>query len=180
MKNLINNVNAINLLHKEANKIIHLYIDHFNKFEGQKICNVGGEIGKKFAIRLPGIDGNFEGAKYNIHSWIETTNHSLIIRVKICLNGGSYDIQPSTAFCIYREINFYAFEISHSWDNTELNGVLKINPNYLFKPFKTNFKAIELQKIATKVKKAAENYNKIADSMPYQFKDLFYIERLTR
>jgi hypothetical protein len=37
----------------------------------------------------------------DIHTWFQFNKHSVYLYVNTCVNGGSYDVKPVTAFCEY-------------------------------------------------------------------------------
>ena len=112
-----------------------------------------------------------DGTWVNAHYWFENRHGYFDINVKICVNGGSYDVTPATAFCQYEE---QSFELLKVVDGKLTEG--KNDTSWMQRRYDVN----ELKAIAATIKEAAKVYEAAEDKMPYQFKGVFDIERLTR
>jgi len=44
-----------------------------------------------------------DGTYYDVHYWFDYSYNELKVNVKLCINGGSWDVRPTTAFCQYEE-----------------------------------------------------------------------------
>mgnify|MGYP006921369615 CR=1 FL=1 len=163
---------AINTLYEWAEKFFNYEKEHFTQFLGVDIFKVDGTIKKKYEHEKISFRGKLsDGTNVDAHYWFSHSYGTFTIRVKICVNGGSYDVRPTTAFCQYEEISLTLF--------TTNNGVLlPTEPDTAF--LKTRFDVAELSAIAGNIKKAAEAYETAVNAMPYRFREVFYIERLTR
>ena len=163
---------AINTLYEYAKKYVNHEKTRLDAFIGLDIFKVDGSFKQKYdspklsdTLTLP--DGTF----VNAHYWFKHYSNDFGIYVKICVNGGSYDVQPNTAFCQYEEQYFSLFN--------KVDGKLvatEIDREYL----NTRYDVAQLTAIATTIKEAAKVYEAEADKMPYLFRDTFYLSRLTR
>ena len=163
---------AINTLYEYAKKYVNHEKIRLDAFIGLDIFKVDGSFKQKYdspklsdTLTLP--DGTF----VNAHYWFKHYSTDFGICVKICVNGGSYDVQPNTAFCQYEEQYFSLFN--------KVDGKLtatEIDREYL----NTRYDVAQLTAIATNIKEAAKVYEAEADKMPYLFRDTFYLSRLTR
>ena len=163
---------AINTLYEYAQKYVTHEKIRLDAFIGLDIFKVDGSFKQKYdspklsdTLTLP--DGTF----VNAHYWFKHYSTDFGIYVKICVNGGSYDVQPNTAFCQYEEQYFSLFN--------KVDGKLvatEIDRDYL----NTRYDVAQLTAIATTIKEAAKVYEAEADKMPYLFRDTFYLSRLTR
>lgn len=163
---------AINTLYEYAQKYVNHEKTRLDAFIGLDIFKVDGSFKQKYdspklsdTLTLP--DGTF----VNAHYWFKHYSNDFGIYVKICVNGGSYDVQPNTAFCQYEEQYFSLFN--------KVDGKLvatEIDREYL----NTRYDVAQLTAIATTIKEAAKVYEAEADKMPYLFRDTFYLSRLTR
>lgn len=164
-------VDAINCLNEYTEKYIAHEKNYFTQFLGKDIFKIDGSIKQKFAHEKLSDKGNLpDGSYYDAHYWFTANYGRFDIHVKICISGGSYDVKPITAYCEYQESSATLFEIKDC---------LLINTEYKA-DFSARYNAEEISTKAKAVKEAAEKYQAIHTSFPYQFKDVCNIERLTR
>lgn len=163
-------VTAVNLMHKYAKEFIEYEMNHFNQYLGIDIFKVDGSIKQKYEHEKLSYKGQLnDGTWYDVHYWFES-RYSFDIHVKLCINGGSYDVKPSTAFCHYEEQSFELF---------------KLDKNKLAKSERTNesldvrYDITELQIIANQIKIAQKVYESEFEKMPYQFRDVFNVKRIS-
>jgi hypothetical protein len=162
---------AINTLYECAAKFYQYEKEHFNKFIGQAIFKVDGSVKAKFEHDKMTFKGQLpDGTFVNAHYWF-TSRYSFDMTVKICINGGSYDVKPNTAFCQYEETTIELFKIDKDGKIQEASN----NPDYL----NTRYHLSDLKKISEEIKEAAKVYELTENKMPYIFRETFYIQRLT-
>lgn len=163
---------AINTLYEYSKQIAEYEYNHFKQFVGIDVFKVDGSVKLKYKHDRLTFKGQMKDKTwYSADYYLKITSDSLEVHVKICVNGGSYDVKPSTAFCQYED------KIIHILDakNCVLQDT-KIDLDYLDERFNVE----SLNKIAAEVRKAAEIYEIELKKMPYLFKDVFYLERLSR
>jgi len=163
---------AINTLYEYAEKYIAHEKARLSAFIGLDIFKVDGSFKAKYdapklsdKLQLP------DGTWVDAHYWFNSRNHGLDINVKVCVNGGSYDDKPATAFCEYQEQSFTLF-------NKEDGKLVENNSDRSF--LKKRYNVDEVTAIANEVKEAAKQFKQVADKMPYLFYDTFYLPRLSR
>ncbi len=161
---------AVNLMHKYAKEFIEYELKHFNQFIGVNIFKVNGDIKQKYEHEKLSFKGRLnDGTWCDVHYWF-TSQYSFDIHVKLCINGGSYDVRPSTAFCHYEEQSYELF---------------KIDKGILAKSERTNknldiqYDVTELQVIANQIKIAQKVYESEYEKMPYQFREVFNVKRIS-
>ncbi len=163
---------AVNTLYEWAKKFFDYEYSHFKQFIGQDIFKADGTIKKKFDHEKISFEGKLpDGTYLNAHYWFESSRGYFDICVKICINGGSYDVRPATAFCQYEQQTLTLFKL----DNYHLVETAT-DTDFL----NSRYDVESLQKTAAEIKEAAKMYEAAAAKMPYRFKDVFWIERLTR
>jgi len=163
---------AMNTLYEWAEKFFNYEKEHFTQFLGVDIFKVDGTIKKKYEHEKMSFTGKMpDGTFVNAHYWFTHSYNDFRMHVKICVNGGSYDVRPNTAYCQYEEQGLTIF-------NTDNGVLLPTESDTAF--LKTRFDVAELSAIAGNIKKAAEAYEYAVNAMPYRFREVFYIERLTR
>lgn len=163
---------ALNLLQEYGQNFYNYEMLHFNKFTGQNIFKVDGSIKQKYDHEKQSFRGQLnDGTFVDIHYWFEKSSNYFDMCIKICVNGGSYDVQPSTAFCQYEKKTLTLFKL-----DKEGNLIEPIQDD----SFTTHYIVDEILQAAENVKIAAEQYRKVLESVPYQFRDVLYLERLTR
>ncbi len=177
----------INTLNQYAKTIYEYEKKHFAQFLGMEIFKVDGSLKAKYEHEKLTFKGKLEdGTFYDIHYWFEYNYHTFKIHVKACVSGGSYDVKPNTAFCQYEEKTLYIFDTKEAPHPSLEKALLKYTVNVLTEPqggepdFKCDYDEKNLLAIAERIKEAAAAYEKAERDMPYQFKDVLHIERLSR
>lgn len=162
---------AINTLYEYAQQFYEYEKLHFGQFIGKDIFKIDGSIKAKYEHEKLSFSGKLnDGTNVNAHYWFTSRHGYFDIHVKICVNGGSYDVSPSTAFCQYEETTLTLFKI-------EENKLIETPANIDY--LKNRYDVETLAKIATNIKEAAKVYEAAEDKMPYLFKGVFDVERLT-
>jgi len=165
-------VMAINVLHEYAEKFYNYEKQHFAQFIGKDIFKVDGSVKAKFEHEKISHRGQLpDGTFLDAHYWFENRYGDFTINVKICINGGSYDVTPTTAFCQYEEMRLTLFQTK--------DGQLQPTETDI-SHLQTRYNLDDLKTIAKEIEQAAAAYKRAADKMPYRFNDVFWIERLTR
>ena len=162
---------ALNLLNEYAAKYLNYERTHFSQFLGKDIFKVDGSVKAKFdhdklsdKFQMP------DGTWVDVHYWFTKAYGYFNIHIKICVNGGSYDVKPTTAFCQYEEMTLTLFEVKDGLvETTQQDNDLTIR-----------YDVAELQAIAAEIKQAGEVYNRVYEKMPHRFTDVFYLSRLSR
>ena len=162
---------ALNTLNKYAREFFNYEKEYFNQFIGKNIFKVDGSIKAKFEHEIKSIREKQGDIFVYVYYWFEYKYNEFMICVKGCVNGGSYDVQPSTAFCQYEKCTLTLFKTDNEdnlletvSDTSEIDQVYNLD---------------ELEKIAAEIKEAAKVYEMICKKMPYLFNEVFYLQRLT-
>lgn len=174
MKNLDKKTMAVNLLNKYGAEILNYEIKHFEQFEGLDIFKNDMTIKKKYQHEAhPQIEGKTkEGFFYYVSYYIENRSGSFgALRIKICLNGGSHE--ENTAFAIYENLTLYPYDIKQNKININRKGY-GLNAGDL-----PQYNAEEMQEQAKKVQEIAKKYEEALANIPYQFRDILNVQRLT-
>lgn len=173
MKNLSNveqKCISINTLYEFAQKTVDVEINHLSQFIGKDVFKNDGRLKERYKGERVSFKGQLlNGVFYNVDSWIELSYSKVWLHVKSCVSGGTYD--NNTAFCIYDKLMTQLF----SYEDNKLIPV-EVDRNYMG----VRYNVEDLQKIANEIEIAAKEYKSKYDKMPYQFKDVFWIERLSR
>jgi len=145
---------------------------YFTPFVGKDIFKVDGSLKAKYAYNAPSFEGKLpDGSHVSAHCWPEKSYGKFELNVKICVNGGSYDVNPVTAFCQYERRSIELFDVK---DGILTASVTNTNKDYLNK----EWDASELQAHANKVIEAQKQYEAILDGFPYVFSDVCHIKRI--
>jgi hypothetical protein len=165
---------AINLLNKYGAEILKYEIQHFEKFEGIDIFKNDMTIKKKYEHdQYPEIKGKTpEGYFYQVSYYLSNQNGSFgSLRIKICLNGGSQEERNS--FAIYEDLTLYPYNIKENKINIDRNAY-GLNEGDL-----PQYNAEEMQEQAKKVEELAKQYEKAVSNVPYLFRNILNVQRLT-
>ena len=161
---------AINTLYEYAAKYYQHEKQRLTPFIGLDIFKVDGSFKQKYeSPKLSDQTKLEDGTFVNAHYWFTHYTNGFDIHVKICINGGSYDVKPVTAFCQYQEQSFTLFK--------KEDGKLiasDIDVSYLNKRYTVD----GLAAIAKQVKDAEKVYESAYSKMPHLFTDTFNLRRL--
>lgn len=162
---------AINTLYKYAKDIIAYEKKHFDQFIGKGVFKVDGSIKQKFDHEKLTFKGNLnDGTYYDVHYWFDVRSSYFDVNIKVCVNGGSYDVIPATAFCQYDTLNTTLYQLDKE------GGLIQCERDYTY--LDKVYNVTELSEIANEIKDAAKKYEQAASKMPYIFESVFYIQRL--
>lgn len=165
-------VQALNMLNSYAKTYFEQATKHFEQFIGVEPYKVDGSLKAKYVIKFEPCEGNTtDGTHYHVHAWIRERIYGLYLEVKICINGGSYDEKPVTAFCQYENLSLLICNIE--------DGKLATRDIQSY-DFSVQYNEGQILKAADNVKQAAEKYEAVLKTVPHYFRDILYIERLTR
>lgn len=163
---------SINTLNQYAEQFFLYEKEYFRQFIGKDIFKVDGSIKAKFDHEKQSFRGQLpDGTFVDAHYWFTSNYGYFDIHVKICVNGGSYDVKPATAFCQYEEMALTLFKI-------EAGKLIDTDTDITH--LKERYNLSDLQKIAAEIGEAKKIYEAAENKMPYRFKDVFYIGRITR
>ncbi len=164
-------VKAVNLLNKFAKTIFEYEQEYFSQFMGKNVFKVNGSIKEKYKHEHLEISGKDDGDFYIITYYFDN-RASFDINITVCLSGGSYDVNPVTAFCLYEKSMHSMFKLDRFGAITEKCPIPK--------ELNDTFDITELNKIAGNIKLAAGKYKSEVETMPYVFRSVYDIERLHR
>lgn len=165
---------AINTLYEYAQQFLSYEKDHFKQFLGKNIFKVDGSVMAKYQHERMSINTQLsDGTHVSANYWFES-RYSFDIVVKICVNGGSYDVQPVTAFTQYEQMTITIFDIDKK------DGSICEARQQEYEWLNKRFTVEQLQQQAAEVQEIAKQYESASNAFPYLFKQTFDIERLTR
>lgn len=168
---------ALEELSKANVKIGAAFKAHYDQFIGQDIFKVDGSVKQKFKFDLSpyrtphGTPRRKDGTFLTVSAYEEMSYHSFKVNVKVCLNGGSYEDQPSTAYCNYEENTLYIYDVKDGAIVENVNHVGKFGG----KVVKYNLE--KLKKQALKLEKMREKYEAEAEKTPHLLRDDLRIKR---
>ena len=165
-------IQALNMLNSYAQAYFEQATKHFEQFIGVEPYKVDGSLKAKYVLKFEPAEGNtVDGTHYHVHAWMKERTYGLDLEVKICISGGSYDDKPATAFCQYESLSLMICIVK--------DGKLAARDieNY---DFSVQYNEQQILNAAEEVKKAAERYEQALMTVPHYFRDILYIERLTR
>lgn len=110
-----------------------------------------------------------DGTHYDVHYWFQLAHGYFDMQIKCCVNGGSYDVKPVTAFCEYQETTYTLMEFREG----QLCETTRNNNDY-----SGRYDADAITKKAAALKQKEEEYEKLISSFPYLFKGVMNIRSL--
>lgn len=130
MKELTLEIQAQNALKAFAKTILSAVLPQLTQFIGKKIFLGDGSKSKIFNIDINKFaPAPIKGMHVQAHATYLTNDYGkLQLKVGICLNGGSYDVTPKTAFCKYldRQIELGILKDGQNLDSIiELDKIVK-------------------------------------------------------
>lgn len=169
---------AINLLNDHMKIMAQEEIEFFTPAIGKDIFKQYFVLKAKYDHSREEIKGTTpEGVYFNTHCWLTKEYDGFYLNAKICINGGSYDVQPSTAFCLYENGSVKLFDVVKVQRENKIDYVLE-NPTTDFSKLDVRYDVAELEAQALKVKEAADQYRAALESVPYIFRDTLYLKSL--
>ncbi len=174
--NLQAKILAINTANKHASEIAAYEIEQLRHLIGTNPLKVDGS----FKAKIKHEKKQFEKIKISMFGfdWHAHTTYYFtaeygyfVARIKTCVSGGGSDMCGVRNYCIYENNSIDIFKIDKDGNFQESDRPAQEFPQY---------QESELLSIAKEVKAAAEEYKKVFNKMPYEFRYELNIERLTR
>jgi hypothetical protein len=168
MKNFNKLVDAVNYLYEYIPLVVTEVKNQLEPHIGKPIFKTDGTWRKSVNWEYKPIqkqlpNGDFLSVQYYVRQY----SNYVDLTVKICLNGGSYDVYPSTAFTIYQEAGITIYTTDDEGNLVEYDVDLD-QWNQRF-DFDTLVKQAEVVNI-----KAKELKNEI-DKVSYRFREALYL-----
>lgn len=133
-------IHGQNELKKLAKHVLTTLIPLLKPFLNQKLFTADGLSAKakktidlQTIMKSVNLDPLLKGHFCKAHiCFIENSYNSLRLKLSICLNGGSYDVTPNTAYCQYFDQTFYIGKTSEKDYTilTELTNIDKLIAEY--------------------------------------------------
>jgi len=113
MRNLEQHVTGLNFHNEQSLQAYQYFLTLLEAFKGKKVHTVKNEPSKALneAITPQAKKDKTEKGFFDFHCWLEFTGRSMWLKTKTYFNGGSYDVKPSTAFCIYYNNAFFLADV---------------------------------------------------------------------
>lgn len=167
---------AINIVNKTAKEIQEHETKQLSPFIGSNPLKNEGSFKAKIKHEKLNIQSTkFKEFGFEWHtdtSYYLTPKHGYFVAViRTCVTGGGVDRCGVNKFCIYETKEIDLFKIDSEGNFCENT---RICDDY------SQYDESELLSIAKEIKQAAEIYSQSLAKMPYQFREVLNIERLTR
>lgn len=167
---------ALNNLNKTTFEIVQHETNELKKYIDQNIFKVDGTF--KAKVMHNKFESKDEKITQEGYNWNVSTRYyhtieygKLILNITVCTSGGGTDTNNISSHCIYEKSRVTIYNVK---DGTLLPSDCE---PYVKQPI---FNESEILQAAEKVRLAAIEYNKVLNSVPYEFRDVFYLERLKR
>lgn len=179
MKTTAQTVQAVNYLHEYAPQIIERVKNILDPFIGRDIFKTDGSLKKIVPYTSERISKKVPGGWLTVDYWIRKEYNYVSLWVKICYNGGTHDVKPSTAFCIYQDQSYTIYTITETTDAmlykhyqlTAFSDQSQVDPQY---------NETELSAQAAIIQAKKDELNKLIDSFPYRLRDAFNVPNWIR
>ena len=157
---------AINILYAYAEKVVDYELSKLVPLIGMKVLKADGALMKKHEYeKIPPSKGTKYGIHFDVHYWVEVTKYSYMLNFKCCINGGSYEVKPSTAFAHYEDVCIYLFEREDSVLTKQYN---KDHLEFL----KKRYRKEDVLSLATKAQDALTQYDNAVKDIPHPFRQV--------
>lgn len=175
MATLKQNIDGLNIHNKQVKEYYLSAIQQAQALIGKKIHTAKMEKSKQFNIDLPHIKEQINGAEWiDIHSWFTFSGQSVWLHIKTCYSGGSWDVKPTTAFCIYFNDGLYIGE-------TDNDGkLMRTATEEVQKSWLITLQPVTIEEIKTKeaeYKELQERGKEIFNSVPEHLRKVLYLNR---
>jgi len=167
---------SINTINKHSKIIFEHETKECEKFIGTNPLKIDGT----FKAKITHNKKEFKRTKisaFGFDWWIETmyylTNQYgyFSANIRTCTTGGGADINGVNQYCIYEDRSFDLFKIDDNGNFCESDRATND-----FKQYKES----DLLKMERQIKAEAEKYKAALNKLPYEFRNVLGIERLTR
>jgi len=167
MSSLEIKVLAVNTLNEYAKKIIAHEVAGFKKLIGVDAYKADGSLKAKYHFdKLESVSQKLSDNWLSVEYFRDRSEYSVAISIKVCINGGSYEVTPATAFCHYENQTFYVARIE--------NG--KIESKELdLSMLDEKFTAAKLLKLNKEVENAAAAYDKAKSAIDHRFREVLHV-----
>lgn len=166
-------IHATNFLNKERAKILKEIEAEFKAMDGIKVQLASGEQSAKWTLKGDHFKTTktINGEKtYLSFQWFFVFSYSYVqLRTKVCINGGSYDVRPATAFTQYVETTDYVGRLQeqHLEDTDEIEKCIENALQEVANPLNEK----KFLKHKAKYQKALNTVNKLKDETHYKLRD---------
>jgi len=104
-------VEGINKRNEYSIKVLSQSLPEMNKLIGQKVLLSDGKQSAKFTLKNGNTDKQEDWQHESYQHFFEVGEYSIWLKVKVCLNGGSYE--DRTNYCTYFEQSYYIGEVKN-------------------------------------------------------------------
>ena len=157
------NIEGTNELNKFSIESLKNVLPKITALKGVSILLKDGKTGKKFNIERGNQSTQLKDKYISSQYWFDISEYSIWLKVKICINGGSWELKPPTAYCNYFENSIYIASMKDGAINetVELETIIKNFDLDKTINIKESLKQVEQYKELKK--KADELYNSIPE-----------------
>lgn len=173
LTNIEQRIYAKNFLNEQTLKVLQAIKTEFMNLEGAKVQLSSGEHSKKWTLKSDYIktDTIINGIKVHLsyQYWFTFSHSTIQLRSKVCISGGSHDVQPRTAFCQYVDGTNYIGKIENQilTDTKDINMSIENVQTEVNNPIDIN--TFEIQK--AEYKQALETLHAINSKVHYSLRD---------
>ena len=163
-------VEGINKRNEYAISVLKESLPEMEKLIGQKVLLSGGLKSAKFTLKNGNIEKQEGGQHESYSHFFDVGEYSIWLKVKICLNGGSYE--DRTAYCNYFEQSYYIGEVK----NQILTKVETLEAKIKDYQLTTVINEFDVLYLVGKYKQEQEQADKTKALIPQEIKALNYIK----
>ena len=169
-------VQGLNLLNTYTTEFVPKVLEALTGLIGAKIFLANGDKSKKLvAIALPtrtkGLD-IFTDTFVDYSFYLTESYGSLQMRISLCINGGSYDVKPTTAFTQYFDKTVHLGDIKDG----VLQSLVSVEDAAKNSGLDTRFDEASILASAETYNIAAEELDKLKNKVPHQVRHLLGIK----
>ena len=164
-------VDAVNFLNEYVPQIVTTVKNQLNSSIGKPIFTVNGAWRKSVnwiysPIKKQLANGDWLSVEY----YVQQQYNYVDLRVKICLNGGSYDVKPVTAFTLYQEQSIIIYIVDENGNIVDFDVDLT--------PYTKKYTVETIMTQANEAERKAKEYEAAREKVPYRFRDALYLSYL--
>lgn len=169
---------AVNTNYSHAIEIVEYEQKQLQKYLGQNILKIDGSFKAKvnhvkLVIEKKNVPAYGFTFWQDTHYWFTANYGKLSVNVKTCVSGGGYDKNGVNCNCQYENVCIDIFEIDKNGNLQPLTNTTA--HNYL----KVQYNEADILAKKAEIEKAAIEYEKKYNTMPYIFASITGVKRLT-
>jgi hypothetical protein len=170
-KNFSKLVDTVNFLNEYIPQIVTTVKNQLDPHIGKPIFTVNGSWRKSVNWQYEPVKKQLANGDWlSVEYYVQQQYRYVDLHIKVCLNGGSHNVTPSTAFTIYQRQSLTIYTVDDNGNIVDFDvDLTPYTEKYTVETIMTQANAAELK---------AKEYEAAREKVPYRFHDALYLAYL--